>query len=402
MAYQYMNPYSEPLDASPVCSDDEFDIDEVHDDMRDILEQVNGLNFSAIQRQLAGATIRNQERRWSKWKEFCASYQPKQEPEKLLTKALSGAIFCCFLEWYRSKSNAKRLTAFEGLWKGIRQLYYDKTHKCLPDTIGDQVTNYLQTIFAEKHNLERGMKPKHTIGHHTLMGMLHHHWTFDTSRFSHERERVQLPTVLLFLAYTGVRPGAIIESSCYRNTGQALLYRDVKLKLLQPPMGPSLLILEVTIRLDKGKRDRPEPKTITLYENRNCPAMCPVAHFLGLAFADRALHPALMEQGLTPAKLHTFKSPEGRVTIEFKFRDDILDIAVFRGWKSGFNGVEIDPVKPLKAQFLNEECRRLGEQAGLEHRFTPYCLRREVGTELTGKVTDPFKSSHTKCPRSRS
>ena len=67
---------------------------------------------------------------------------------------------------------------------------------------------------------------------------------------------MQLAAVLLFLAYTGSRPGAIVESGCagIRGTNAALLYRDVKLRLLQPPGEESLLILEVTIRLDKGKR----------------------------------------------------------------------------------------------------------------------------------------------------
>ena len=34
----------------------------------------------------------------------------------------------------------------------------------------------------------------------------------------------------------------------------ALLYKDVKLRLLQPPNEALLLLLEVTIILDKGKR----------------------------------------------------------------------------------------------------------------------------------------------------
>ena len=228
------------------------------------------------------------------------------------------------------------------------------------------------------------MLQTYTVGHHTLMGMLHYHWTFDTSRFSLERERLQMPAVLLFLAFTGARPGAAVESVAYRGTNQALLYRDLKLKLLQPPGGSSLLVLEVTIRLDKGKRKRPAPKTITLYENRQCPAMCPILHFLGLAFADNAFHASLMEQGLTPSKLHRFQSPEGRITIEFKFREDILEVPVFRAWHSLREGVEIHPTRALSASVINQESKRLGRLAGLSHDFRPYCLRREVGTELTG------------------
>ena len=105
------------------------------------------------------------------------------------------------------------------------------------------------------------MRQKHVIGHQGLYGALYYHWKFDTEIFPLERERVQLAAVLLFLAYTGSRPGAIVESGCagIKNTNAALLYRDIKLRLLRPQGEESLLILEVTIRLDKGKRKRAQP-----------------------------------------------------------------------------------------------------------------------------------------------
>ena len=230
------------------------------------------------------------------------------------------------------------------------------------------------------------MQQTYTVGHNTLLGMLHHHWTFDKTSFPIERERVQLAAILLFLAYTGARPGAIVESGTagIRGSGEAMLYRDLKLKLLQPSDGCPLLLLELTIRLDKGKRKRPSPKTITLYENRQCPALCPIVHFLALAFADNAFHPDLTERGLSPTNLHSFVNVEGRTTLEFKFREDILAIPVFRFWHSTLRGIEVHPNRPLPAHNLNRESKRLGEQAGLPHPFRPYCLRREVGTQLTG------------------
>ena len=120
------------------------------------------------------------------------------------------------------------------------------------------------------------MKPIHTVGYNILLGMNHYHWKSDTEIFPIERERVQVAAVLLFLAFAGARPGAIVESGTrgIRGSNEALLYRDVKLRLLQPLRGVPLLFLEVTIRLDKGKCKRPAPKTITLYENRECPGLC--------------------------------------------------------------------------------------------------------------------------------
>ena len=97
------------------------------------------------------------------------------------------------------------------------------------------------------------MKQAYIVNHNKLFGMLHYHWNFDTAIFPFERERVQLVAVLLFLAYTGTKPGTIVESNCksIRGSNEAMLYRDLKLKLLQPPSSISLLVLKLTIRLDK-------------------------------------------------------------------------------------------------------------------------------------------------------
>jgi hypothetical protein len=105
------------------------------------------------------------------------------------------------------------------------------------------------------------MRQKFLLGHQGLYGALYYHWIFDTELFTFERERVQLPAVLLFLAYTGARPGAIVESGSagIRHTNAALLYKDCKLKLLRPAGEAPLLLLELNVLLDKGKRKRPEP-----------------------------------------------------------------------------------------------------------------------------------------------
>ncbi len=115
--------------------------------------------------------------------------------------------------------------------------------------------------FCNEHGLIRGNREKHVVGHTALHGALYYHWVFDTEVYDLERERIQLAAVLLLLAYTGSRPGAIVESSSpgIAGTNAALCYGDLVLKLLQPKQGPSLLVLEVRIRLDKGKRMRGEP-----------------------------------------------------------------------------------------------------------------------------------------------
>ena len=127
-------------------------------------------------------------------------------------------------------------------------------------------------------------------------------------------------------------------------------------------------------------------KSISLYENHTCPALCPILHFVAMAFAHNAFHSGLVSSGLTLYTLHSFSSPDGRVTIDFAFNDDILEIPVFRCSTHSVEGVHVDSVKALFANSISYWTKRLGQRADFDHPFQPYALRREVGTELTGET----------------
>ena len=114
---------------------------------------------------------------------------------------------------------------------------------------------------ADQHTLIRGSLPKYTVGYDGILGTLYYHWIFDTELFPTERDRVQLAFFILLLAYTGSRPGAIVESDIkgIRKTNEALKYRDINLTLVRPRDGaPALLVMTVRIVLDKRRRRRGE------------------------------------------------------------------------------------------------------------------------------------------------
>ena len=47
-----------------------------------------------------------------------------------------------FLEWYKKgHPRAAAVTTFESLWKAIRELYYDKAQRKMPDEVGTPVVN---------------------------------------------------------------------------------------------------------------------------------------------------------------------------------------------------------------------------------------------------------------------
>ncbi|MCJ1473138.1 hypothetical protein MMC13_001789 [Lambiella insularis] len=407
--FAFQNAYPDPDDGSANNSDNEevgdFEIDSDASDaeLLELKQELSRLKPEKAKRDLADATVAAQEMTLQRWKRF--SEFVRKDPLKLL-KSCSVSAFKGYLIWYHNTHpRAKRLNTYESVWKTLRQLYYDTCRKVVEKDIGVEITNYLHGQFCNERGLVRGMKAKHVIGHNGLHGALYYHWKFDTEVFTLELERIQLAAGSLFLAYTGARPGAIFESGCkgIAGTNAALLYGHVKLRLLRPPEKAPLLVLEVTILLDKGKRKRNQPqillrsqvdcesintysrKTITLYENHTCPAMCPILHFIAIAFADNAFHPKLVAAGLTPRTLHSFTPPEGRITIDFVFRNDILETPVFRRTMSSMKGVQVDPVRALSANSISYWMKRLGERAGFEHPLQPYALRREVGTELTDR-----------------
>ena len=88
--------------------------------------------------------------------------------------------------------------------------------------------------------------------------ILHHHWAVSSKAFTHERYRIQIALLILLIAYTTSRPGALVESSSYRNSNQALLYKHVCLVLIRNPDDNEehILVLELESTLMKGRRNR--------------------------------------------------------------------------------------------------------------------------------------------------
>ncbi|KAI4097220.1 MAG: hypothetical protein LQ348_005594 [Seirophora lacunosa] len=154
-------------------------------------------------------------------------------------KRCDASFFKGYLIWYHNQfSRAKRLNTFESVWKGIRQLYYDTHGVAVRDSVGKEVAKFLNSPFCTDHDLIRGSLPKHTVGYNGILGALYYHWIFDTETFPTERDRVQLAFFILLLAYTGSRPGAIVESDIkgIRRTNEALnLTMDQKLQARNQP-----------------------------------------------------------------------------------------------------------------------------------------------------------------------
>jgi integrase len=76
------------------------------------------------------------------------------------------------------------------------------------------------------------------------------HWATDTNVFPNERQRVQLATILLFAAFTGSRPGALL----------AIKYQDLDLFVLQNlKTGKIKLMMRVRLAKTKSRLKQKKP-----------------------------------------------------------------------------------------------------------------------------------------------
>jgi len=108
----------------------------------------------------------------------------------------------------------------------------------------------------EEHDLEDSETSLPVMSVNDLFQILHNHWAFDAGTFPHERQRVQLSLLLLMMAYTSSRPGAIVESGCAKGSNEALCYKDVKILVIPAPDGAyrDKLVMTVSLRYMKGCR----------------------------------------------------------------------------------------------------------------------------------------------------
>jgi hypothetical protein len=263
-----------------------------------------------------------------------------------------------------------------------------------------KTVKYILGPLTDEFDLDLSVKDKPTLCVEDLLALLHYHWCFDTATVPHERYRVQFPLLLLMTAYTSSRPGALIESSCVRGSNDALCYGDVALRVLPNPEEPErhMLVMEVTLRFMKGKRNKSQPSVLSkarisaaklillrttyiFHERDDNLALCPVSHFLALAFADDAFDASEIR---SPEDVYRIPVPSYRNSYQIKWKSQILDVPIFRRTDRHQFGVFISSDRALQYDAFNQLCQRLGRHAGLEDPFTPYCIRRGVANAIDG------------------
>ena len=136
-----------------------------------------------------------------------------------------------------------RQTSVQSYYKTLQMVYCLDTKRQLGKPTNDMInavckhhlranlhmlirSQYIKNDLTTKFSLFLGIKDKATCSVTDLFNLLHYHWCQDTdSTGVHGRYRVQTAFLTQLITYTSSRPGAIIESYCYKGLNQVLKYK---------------------------------------------------------------------------------------------------------------------------------------------------------------------------------
>ena len=109
---------------------------------------------------------------------------------------------------------------------------------------------FINGTLAEEHRLDDSETDKPLLDAVDFVELLRCHWVTDTNTFPHERQRVQLATVLLVAAFTGSRPGALL----------GITYHDLDLFVQRnKTTGEVALTLQLKLTRTKSRKKRKRP-----------------------------------------------------------------------------------------------------------------------------------------------
>ena len=111
---------------------------------------------------------------------------------------------------------------------------------------------------------------------------------------------------------------------------------------------------------------------------------CILDHLLSLAFHDKAFE----VDSITTSVANIFRCeiPNHKNSISLRWRDDVLNKPIFRQPMRSFGVCGTSDSEPLRSGTWLRYLKRLGLNAGLEHPFTQYVIRRGLLNAVNGKL----------------
>ena len=121
-------------------------------------------------------------------------------------------------------------------------------------------------------------------------------------------------------------------------------------------------------------------KTYTFFIDTN-PLFCIISHIISLACDDDAY----LFPNINPKTVLTLGVLKGLNCQPIPWKEDILDVPLFRAPVQSSRGCAIAADTALSYDKYHEWIKRLGEETGFVQVFTTYCLRRATGNAINGE-----------------
>ena len=124
-------------------------------------------------------------------------------------------------------------------------------------------------------------------------------------------------------------------------------------------------------------------KTIIIDSQRDDPMFCLVDHMISLALFDDAFE---AESATNVRNIFNADVPEGKSSLVLKWKREALDRPVFTEPARDNEEETWSKPRPMLARTWSNYLRRLGREAGLQHSFTQYGLRRGLLNVINSKL----------------
>ncbi|MCJ1250100.1 hypothetical protein MMC30_007326 [Trapelia coarctata] len=299
------------------------------------------------------------------WREYCKIVEI--DPYYTLKRSKEGRIKN-FFHWLCNNYSVQKVSSIETYSHQLSQLYIKwKGRRMNPLTL-KQIYDFIHGPLADEHELDESETDKPLLDVVDFVEVLRCHWVMDTNTFPHERQRVQLATILLLAALTGSRPGALL----------GITYRDLDLFVQRDQRtGEMALTLQLQLKRTKSRQKRKRPKTYTFFIDTN-PLFCIISHIVSLACDDDAY----VAPDITPGKVLRLGVREGLNCQPIPWKPNTMDTPVFRTPVQTAKGTQTSPEEALTYSKYHEWVKRLGEETGFVQVLTTYCLRRATGNAI--------------------
>ncbi|MCJ1249974.1 hypothetical protein MMC30_007200 [Trapelia coarctata] len=244
--------------------------------------------------------------------------------------------------------------------------------------------HYIHGPLADEHDLDDRETEKPLLDVEDFWEILQCHWVTDTNKFPHERQRLQLATVLLIAAYTTSRPRALLE----------IRYGDVKLFVQRDTKtGEVGLMLQIELKKTKSRKKQKRTKQYSFTVDDN-PFFCLPSHFVAIAQDDNAFEQLPDGSALTPRKILEMGVRPGLKSQRIPLRSELADVPIFRSHVRTSKGIETSAHTTLQYSNFNTWLKRLGVETGFVQVLTAYCLRRASGNAINDdpNANDPTRN----------